>query len=54
MKRFVATIKELGKDGNVHVLHPEYVGDVTKEYLKCFWGLDEPDVLEWEINEIKE
>ena len=51
MKRFVATIKEKGSDGVVRHLHPEYLGDVTREFLINFWGLNDPDVLEWEIEE---
>ena len=54
MKRFKATIKEIGKDGQVHVLHPEYLGDVTREFLINFWGLNDPDVLEWNIEEFNE
>lgn len=54
MKRFKATIKEKGADGIIRHLHPEFVGDVTKEYLIDFWGLNNPDVLEWEINELDE
>ena len=52
MKHYVATIKELGTDGKVHVLHPEFVGDVSKEYLIDFWGLNNDDVLEYEIKEV--
>lgn len=51
MKHFVATIKEMGTDGKVRTLHPEYMGDVTEEYLIDFWGLNHPDVLEYEIEE---
>jgi hypothetical protein len=52
MKHFKATIKEKSaKDGLVHFLYPEYYGDVTKEYLIKFWGLDKPDVLEYKIEE---
>ena len=51
MKHFKATIKEKGKDGQVHVLHPEFVGDVTSEYLIDFWGLNNPDVIGYTIDE---
>ena len=51
MKHFRATIKEKGKDGVIRHVFPEYVGDVTKEYLIDFWGLNNPDVLEWNIEE---
>lgn len=49
MKRFKATIKEKGMDGVIRTLRPEFVGDATKEYLINFWGLNNPDVLEWTI-----
>lgn len=51
MKRFVAAIKEKGSDGVVRCLHPEYLGDVTSGFLIDFWGLNNPDVLEWKIDE---
>ena len=51
MKHFKATIKENGMDGVIRTLRPEFVGDATKEYLINFWGLDNPDVLEWNIEE---
>lgn len=51
MKHFKATIKEQGKDGVVRHVFPEFVGNVTKEYLIDFWGLNNPDVLEWTIEE---
>lgn len=51
MKRFVATIKEKGSDGVVRCLHPEYLGDVTRGFLIDFWGLNDPDVLKWKIEE---
>ena len=50
MKHFKATIKE--KSGAV--LHPSYIGDVNKEYLIKFWGLDNDDVEEWTIEEVTE
>lgn len=52
MKRFRATIKE--KSGAV--LHPEYLGDdnVTTSFLIDFWGLNEPDVVDWTIEKINE
>lgn len=52
MKHYVATIKEKGADGKVRTLHPEFVGDVSKEYLINFWGLNNDDVLEYEIKEV--
>lgn len=54
MKHFKATIKEKGKDGQVHVLHPEFVGDATREYLIGFWGLNESDVMDYTIDEYDE
>lgn len=54
MKRFVATIKEKGSDCVVRCLHPEYLGDVTREFLIDFWGLNDPDVLEWKIEEFND
>lgn len=54
MKRFKAIIKEKGIDGVIRTLCPEFVGDATKEYLINFWGLNNPDVLEWTIEEYDE
>ena len=51
MKHFKATIKEKGMDGVIRTLRPEFWGDATKEYLINFWGLNNPDVLEWKIEE---
>ena len=51
MKHFKAIIKELGKDGIVRHVFPEFVGNVTKKFLIVFWGLDNPDLLEWTIEE---
>jgi len=48
MKRFVATIKE---KGNPHILHPQYLGDVTIEFLEEFLGLNNPDVEYFSIEE---
>ena len=52
MKHFKATIKENSMDGVIRTLRPEFVGDATKEYLINFWGLNNPDVLEWKIEEL--
>lgn len=43
MVTWQATIKERGND---HILTPTYTGDVDKEFLIEFWGLNNPDV-EW-------
>ena len=51
MKHFRATIKENGSDGVIRHVFPEFVGNVTKEFLIDFWGLNNPDVLEWTIEE---
>lgn len=52
MKHFKAHIVEKNaKDGKIRHLYPEYVGDATREYLIDFWGLNNPDVLEWMIDE---
>jgi len=51
MKHFRATIKEKGMDGVIRTLRPEFVGNVTKDFLIDFWGLNNPDVLEWTIEE---
>ena len=57
MRTYRATIKET----NGAVLHPEYMAsdDFWKyndpiSFLKKFWGLDDPDVESWEIEEVKE
>ena len=52
MKHFKATIKEKGMDGVIRILRPEFFGDANKEYLINFWGLNNPDVLEWKIEEL--
>lgn len=43
MKYFEATIKEKGHDS---ILTSSYCGDVDKEFLVKFWGLNNDDV-EW-------
>lgn len=43
MKTFKATIKEKGND---HLLHPTYIGDADEQFLIELWGLNEPDI-EW-------
>lgn len=54
MKTVRATIKE--RSGAV--LHPEYlVPDdelrfYTRQYFIDFWGLNDPDVVEWELEGI--
>lgn len=54
MKVVRATIKERGGA----VLHPEYdIPDdefqfLTRQYFIDFWGLNAPDVVEWELEGI--
>lgn len=44
MKYWQATIKEIGND---HLLTPKlYNEDATRQYCIKFWGLNEPDI-EW-------
>lgn len=43
MKHWEARIKERC---NPHIVTPSYYGDVDREYLIKFWGLNEPDI-EW-------
>jgi len=48
-----ATIKEKGQP---HPLKPTYTGDsndVTREFLIDFWGLEEPDVEWYKLEQIK-
>ena len=51
MKHFRATIKEKGRNGVIRHVYPEFVGNVTKDFLIDFWGLNNPDVLVWTIGE---
>ena len=51
MKHFTAKIKE---QGNSHILTPSYTGDVDKEFLIKFWGLNEPDIEWYTIEETEE
>lgn len=43
---YEVTIKEMGRDA---LLHPTYDGDVSREFLVRFFGLDSPDVEWYEI-----
>jgi hypothetical protein len=54
MKHFKAHIKERGKDGKVRHLFPEFCGNVTKEYLIDFWGLNNDDVIDYNIEEFND
>ncbi len=53
MRHFKARIKERGRDT---VLTPEYLGDdnTDKVFLIKFWGLEEPDVEWYEIEEVED
>ena len=48
MKTFNITIKEVG---NPHLLHPSYTDDVDRNFIIEFFGLNEPDVEWYEIEE---
>ena len=48
-KHFELTIKERGGAE----LHPSYMGDVDKQFLIDFFGLDKPDVESYEIHEVQ-
>ena len=48
MKHFKITVKE--KNG--HIVTPEYIGDVDEDFLVKFFGLEEPDVEWYLINEV--
>lgn len=50
MKTWKATIKEVGND---HLLTPTYCGDVDRKFLIDFWGLKNPDVEWYRIEELK-
>ena len=48
-----AKIKE---KGNPSILTPSYTGDsetVTREFLINFWGLNNPDVESYELNQVQ-
>lgn len=49
-RRFKARIKEKGNDT---ILTPEHWGYVTEEDCVKFWGLNNPDVEWYEIEEIQ-
>lgn len=48
MKTWEITIKEVG---NPHLLHPSYTGDVDRDFIIEFFGLNEPDVEWYKIEE---
>lgn len=48
MKTFNITIKEVG---NPNLLHPSYTGDVDCKFIIEFFGLNEPDVEWYQIEE---
>jgi len=49
MTHFKIKMKERGVDGNVRMLETEYIGDVTPEYVIDFFGLNNTDILDYEI-----
>lgn len=51
MKHWEARIKE---KNNHHILTPSYYGNVNKEFLIKFWGLNEYDIEWYELNLIKD
>ena len=50
MKHFKITVKET----NGYIVTPEYMGDddVDEEFLIKFFGLEEPDVVWYKIEEV--
>ena len=48
MKTWEITIKE---GGNPNLLHPSYTGDVDRDFIIEFFGLNEPDVEWYKIKE---
>lgn len=48
MKTWEITIKEAG---NPNLLHPSYTGDVDRDFIIEFFGLNEPDVEWYKIEE---
>lgn len=48
MKTYNVTIKEVG---NPNLLHPSYTGDVDRDFIIDFFGLNEPDVEWYKIEE---
>ena len=50
MRHWKCTIKEVG---NNHLLTPELTGDYDEKYCVKFWGLNEPDVEWYKLEEVK-
>lgn len=48
MKIYNVTIKEVD---NPNLLHPSYTGDVDRDFIIKFFGLNEPDVEWYKIEE---
>lgn len=48
MKTYNVTIKEVG---NPNLLHPSYTGAVDRDFIIDFFGLNEPDVEWYKIEE---
>lgn len=51
MKTFEVTMRELGKDGQVRTIKQTSVCE-TRQQVIDFYGLNEPDILDYEITEI--
>lgn len=51
MKTFKVTMRELGKDGLVRIIKQTAVCK-TRQQVIDFYGLNEPDILDYEITEI--
>ena len=49
MRHWKVQIKECG---NNHILTPELVGDYDEQYCIEFFGLDEPDVEWYKLEEV--
>ena len=48
MKTYNVTIKEVG---NPNLLNPSYTGEVDRDFIIDFFGLNEPDVEWYKIEE---
>lgn len=51
MKQYKITMKEVGND---RLLESFYYGDVSREYLVDFYGLNQPDIEWYDIEDITE
>lgn len=51
MKTFEVTMRELGKDGQVRIIKQTAQCE-SRQQVVDFYGLEEPDILDYEITEI--